>query len=360
MRTFNGKTARQIAAELQAKRTGDPSRGEVARRIHFGQFCRAELAAEPGKVLYDLGVNLSSMTVDAILSVDHDARYLVPEFFLEAIDQGFYASPWWTELMSGDVNVPNDYVNAPNFDIGSTEGPTEHGEGETISGDTISHSTRKVTLRKLARRLDVTYEAAQFSSIGQVIIWMRMFGAKLAQSMNSRAVERQVNGDDDAGTMAPATIGILSEADGFTYRDFLAVAMRLGKLGYPVTSVVADEEEMIDLLEIAEFKRLQAGAALTSLDLKTPVPAKVNAFCHAGVGSGKYMFSSQPFAAHSATCKPLTVETDKIITKQLETTVCSCIQDVVKLQRAATLIVDTSLVRVVGGANDFPAWMAAE
>jgi HK97 family phage major capsid protein len=350
-----GLSAYDIHMKMQAIRKG---KSGAARGITFSEFSKKELkGVDPEKVLYDLGVNLERMNVDNVMALDQSAHYIVPEVFIEAITKGFTATPWYAQLLMGEESLASKTVNAPYIEIDSGSAPSETGEGATIKEADITYGDRDVTIRKLARKITLTYEAIRLHKLTFVSRFLEQFGTRLGQSMNARTVERLVNGDQADGSMAPAIIGVASTIDGITYADIVRVLIRMGMLGYPIDCILADEDGINTLLNLEEFKKKSEGSPLINAKLMTPKPEDLLFVAHSGVGANKFLFGCSQSMALQGTVFPLEVESEKIISKQIENTVASITTDVINVERPARVLLDQSITYA---ANGFPAWMAAE
>jgi len=355
---FQGMTFEEMHHRMQAVRTGRD--GEGARAITLSEFAKSELGIEVGEMLQKMGVDLDRMTVEAVMAMDPSSRWILPEVFIEAITTGFKARPWYTQLVVRDEPVNNVTIKAPAIAMSESAAPAETDEGETIKEAEMSVSDRDVTIRKLARGIGLTYEAIRYHRLSFLALFLEQFGIKFGGLMNARAVERTVNGDQADGSMAPATIGVASTQDKLSWTDIVRVIVRMSALGYPVDSVIANEDGIVQLLTMEEFKKLMSGnpiikASLASLGIEFPTNWKF--FVHANAGANKFCFGCSSAMNAQATASPLEIEGEKIIRKQIVDTVASITTDIVNLNRTARVIVDQSLAYA---GNGFPTWMAAE
>jgi HK97 family phage major capsid protein len=358
---------RDIHFRMQAIRR--PAGELGGRGITFSKFARSPqaeggLGVEPEKVLYDLGVSLERMTVDMVMALDESTHWLVPEVFMEAITTGFKAVPWYSTCLVGEESFISRTITAPYFSMAaglSSADLLERGEGETVKEAEVTYGEREVKIREWARKITLTYNAIRLHRLSFVAVLLKQFGIKFGQLMNAATVERLVNGDQADGSMAPATIGVTSVQDGFTYDDLLRVFIRLGQLGYIADRIIANADGARKLLNMAEFKNRTQGAPLIQAALVAPLPQDVRIIPHAGVGAGKFLIGASSSMALQGTVFPLEVESDKIIAKRIEETVASITTDVINLMRDARVIVDEALLIGADGAvNGFPDWMAAE
>ncbi len=77
----------------------------------------------------------------------------------------------------------------------ATTDPAETVVAESIHEMDVSYGSRDCAIRKLARKISIPYEVIRFNTMSFVAISLQQFGIKLGGSMNSRVVDRLVNGD---------------------------------------------------------------------------------------------------------------------------------------------------------------------
>jgi hypothetical protein len=236
-------------------------------------------------------------------------------------------------------------------------------EGETVAGVAPTYGDRDVKLRELARKIDLPYKVIRQYSVSFVSSFLEQFGIQLGQTLNSRLVDRLVNGDQSDASQAAAVIGVNSVADGLVYEDLVTACVRMNALGYPVNKIVGPEAMIRKILKMTEFKDRVQGGPLVGIDPQdNPIPANLGMNAHAGVGASKICLVCTRAAMLQCTSMPMEVESDKIIAKRIEETVASITTDFVNLQRDARVIIDETVAfnETDGASGGFPTRMTAE
>ena len=303
--------------------------------------------------LYDeLQINPRIATIENLLTMAGDTLWLVPEVIRDAIRKGFVEAPIWPDLVAADEPVPSLAVRAPHIEI-SPAVMEEVAEGGTIPTGSVVYGDKTVNLFKQGVGIDVTYEVIKFSSINLLSVYLLDVGARLGALVTKQAILTQLNGDQADGSDSAAAIGVDDVQKTILYMDFLRIWTRMSRVGGAPDSLIANEDLVLTILAMEEFKRRYAGDTLLSANLKTPLPTEQNIFVNSNVTTGKVLFNNKSRGMVKVTAEPLMVEADRIIDRQIEKTVASVITGFVTLQRTGRAILDTALAYA---ENGWPTW----
>lgn len=364
---YAGLTARGLHEKLERIRKGEEEGFGAAQSFSFADLARIDQVS-PAKVLHDLGLNLEKMNVSMLLdSVHHDDRYIVPEFFYEFMYRGFKARPWYTRWCAGEENVSPDIIKMPHFNITDSAGPADTHQGADIEEATVSWGDRAVNIRKLARKMGFTYEQIKWMKLSMLQLFLNIWGLKFGQKMNARLIDRLVNGDSADFDMSASVIGVDSpkpDGDGRSYSDLSRVCVRLNALGYSPRRMAGSQTEIHKIVNMSEFKdRVVSNNTLIQIDQDdNPIPANLGLNSHGGVGASKIIVADPTVCMVQLTAIPFALETERIITKQIEIAVASIYSDFGCLQRDAKVVIDETVAfsETDGAVGGFPTYMTAE
>lgn len=283
------------------------------------------------------------------------ARYITPEVFLDPVMRGAVQSVFYPDLVVREIMVGQPTATMPKLEL-SDASVADSEEGATIEEGSVTYGSKDIRLKKQAKGIKLTYEALKFNTLDLVALFFEDFGRLLGSRLNGEAVLAVINGDQADGSEAAAVIGVEDMAKGIQYLDVLRVWLRLGLLGRRSTSIIGNEITAIEYLGLPEVKDKQfSGSALLPTMVKTPLPTDQDLYVSTKVAANQLIFQDSSASLVQLTAWPLMLEVEKIVSKQIEGTFASIYTGFAKLQRNASLVVDSS---ITFAANGFPAWMS--
>lgn len=337
-----------------------PAKLQGMRDVSLTQYLSAKYPAGCGKdgvfemdrLYAELGINPDTMTVHNLIDLDQDSRWLVPEIFRDAIRKGIRTSPFYNQLIASAENIAQPQYNMPFLDLSDSE-PKETGEGETISKGSISYGNKVVNIKKQAIGIDITYEAIAYTSLNLLSIYLQDVGVKLGHKLNNDAVNILVNGDQAGGSESAPTVGIKVPGT-LDYEDILHVWIRGTRLGRLYNRFVASEKLAQTIMMLPEFKEKQAGTPQQNINLNGVLPSQSTIFISSKLNDTQFLMVDPSFAMVQLTSSPLSVEGEKIVSKQIQSSYASITTGFANIFRDARVLIDTTLdVAVV----DFPVYM---
>lgn len=304
-------------------------------------------------VYNELGINPNVMTVEQLIDLDQDTKWIVPEIFRDAIRKGIRSSPNYTKLVAASETIAQPQQNMPYWNLSDAE-PKSVNQGETIPKGTVSYGSKLVTITKQGMGVSLTYEAIQFSSLNMLSIFLEDVGIKLGQKLDKALVDILVNGDQANGDESAAVIGVSNPVIGLLYKDLLYAWIRGSRLGRLYSTMVASEVSANTIMNLTEFKDKQAGTPQQSVVLNATIPSQSQIYLTGQISETQVILMDVARALVQLTATPLTVEGEKIISKQIQDTYASITTGFANIFRDARVIIDSSLDVAT---NDFPAYM---
>lgn len=281
-------------------------------------------------------------------------RFMSPEVYLDAQRLGLVQSTFYPDLIIREEPIPQPSVTIPSLDLSKAE-MKDSAEAATIEEGSVSYGSKEVKIKKKARGIKISYEAIMFNSLSLVQLFFQDAGAILGHTLNGMAVDTIVSGDVSGGGQAAAVIGVDNTTNGITWKDYVRVAIRGGLIGRTFSQIIANETTGNNHLNLSEVKNLQEGRPIFPVNLRTPLRLPTDLYVSPKVPTNQVVLQDPSMSLVQLTAMPLMVETEKIVSKQLEGSYASIMTGFAKLQRTASVIIDGSIAY---SGNQFPAWMA--
>ncbi len=306
-----------------------------------------------GHLYYELEINPSIMTVEQLIDLDQDSRWLVPEIFRDAIRKGLRTAPFFNKLIVGNESVAQPQVNMPYLNLSDAE-PADTAEAETISTGSVSYGYKTVSIGKQAIGIKISDEAVRYTKLSLLTIFLQDMGIKLGQKLNNSFINTMINGDLADLSEAAATIGVSNTTIGMTYEDVLRAWIRASRLGRQYGVIIAGEAMANRILNLTEFKDKQAGTPQQNIVVNEQLPSQSQLYVSAQVPDDQAILMDPKFSAVQLTSAPLAVEAERIVSKQISGSYASITTGFAVVFRDARVIIDQSLDIAT---NDFPSFM---
>lgn len=392
---FKGKVEGLMARLQERRKAGvDASLNDVLAEEFTGEGGQAATSQD---LMRELNVNVSRTTVDELMS-DADARHLMPEIihnavrkgmglaareqlrkvmaslsvtasdggnqrfmspevFLDPVMRGAVQNGFYQDLIVGEEPVSQPTVTIPKIEI-SDALMKETGEAATIEEGTVEYGSKDVKLTKLARGFKMTYEAIRYNRISLAAIFFADAGRILAHTLNGLAVTTLINGDQADGSEAADVVGVNDTDDKIAWYDLVRVANRLGLLGRNGTQLIVGEAMALHIRNLDEVKNLFYGVPLLGIQQMTGSTMPNQLFISGSVPANKAIINDPSASLVQLTSAPLMIESEKIISKQIEASYASITTGFAKLQRNASVVLDGGNAWVADTATDFASFMA--
>lgn len=295
---------------------------------------------------------LSSM--GPVISDGGSQRFMSPEVFLDPLRLGAVQSAFYQDLIVREETIPQPTATIPSINLSDAK-LIDSNEAATIEEGTVSYGSKDVKVTKLARGIGITYEAIQFNSLSLVQIFFEDAGRILGHTMNSKAIDQIVTGTYVGGTQGAAVVGVEDPVAGIQWIDLARVAIQFGLIGRTAIQAIGNATTGLNYIDLDEVKIKQfAGAPLLGTVLRSPFTLPEQLFISPAVPANQLILQDPSMSLIQLTAMPLMVETEKIVSKQLEKSYVSIMTGFAKLMRDASVIIDGS---IAFSGNGFPTWM---
>lgn len=319
--------------------------------ISLKRFLADTYGAEytPEKFYGELGIDLNGMTVEKMLSTDDLTRYLFPEVFRDAIVRGLDYTPIYGRLVTGEERIESTGLTMPKMDWTTIDQSEiqlrDTHEAATITeGEIMVWAEKTVNIRKKARGLKQTYESLMFTPIDLARVFFEELGVKLGADLDREAINVLLNGDQANGSESAPVIGA-GTANTLMYRDIARAWTRFRRLGRNSSIMLADEVDTLTILDMPEFQRtIPAGATtregVPNLNVVNPLPSSQDIYVTDAVPTGMLVLVDTARAMVQLTAMPLLIETEKIVSRQLNGEYVSIITGFANIFKDGRLVLD--------------------
>lgn len=324
---------------------------QQGKDVSLKQFLADTYGAEytPEKFYGELGIDLNGMTVEKMLNTSDLTRYLFPEVFRDAIVRGLEYTPIYGRLVTGNENIDSTGLTMPKMDwttIDQTELQLRDvNEGATITeGEIMVWSEKTVNIKKKGRGLRQTYESLMFTPIDLARVFFEELGVKLGADLDRDAIAVLLNGDQANGSESAPVIGAAT-ANTLLYKDIARAWTRFRRLGRNSSIMLASEADTLTILDMAEFQRTIFPGATTGnnvpdLRVVNPLPSSQDIYVTDAIPTGKIVLVDTARAMVQLTAMPLLIETDRIVSRQLNGEYVSIITGFANIFKDGRLVLD--------------------
>lgn len=359
----------RIYGPLQDYRNSDRGGKEISF-IDFAQTRAFNEANEPVGLLNtegnpitwddiwnDLGIDPSRITLENLLTTSgSDTQYLVPELVREFILLGLEADAGYRDLVAGTENVSSMVITMPWISMDNTD-PEAVAEAETIPESAMSWGHKTIELAKVGKAIHFSDELLLRCPLPLLQYWMRRFGTMLSAMLYTNGVSTMINGDQADSSDTCAVVGVESTTNGITFIDFLRAWIRARRIFMGWNNMVTSEAGAWSILQLDEFASPQGlGGTVVQIESRNRViPARMPHLISAELNDDQALLYDQARTMVFLVFRPLLVESERIIMRQIQGTAASLICGFATLERAARIILDGG--EAYSGAG-FPSYMA--
>ena len=272
-----------------------------------------------------------SDVVDKFFSTAESAA-LFPEYVARAIKSGMDESNILPDILAATTNINGmDYRSIVALN-GNNTAAADVIEGASIPETVIKTQENLIRLNKRGRLVVSSYEAVRFEKLDVFTLALKQVGASIISSHIADAVDVLINGDGNnnaAATVSAATPGTLA------YDDLVTL---WGKFDpYEMNTLLVSNADMQKILKLSEFKDPQTGLNFQATGkLSTPLGAKLIR-CSA-VPAGKIIGLDRRFALEMVKAGDITLDTDRLIDRQLERAAVTSIAGFAKIVNDAVYV----------------------
>lgn len=289
----------------------------------------------------DFGIDPSQVTLDNLLTSTGDLKYLAPEIVRDFILKGLQADGSYQEIVAGTESVDSMVVTTPWIEMTDTT-PEPIQETETIPYAGMRWGHKTIELSKKAKAIELSDELLLRVRLPILSYYMRRFGVMLSATLYNEAVQTLIAGDQTDGSDACAVIGVENVADGITFKDFLRAWIRCRRIAVNWDNMICSEAGAFKILQLDEFSKPQgAGSVVTQIDSRNRIiPSSVPQYISHLLGDNKVMLFDKAQGVVFLVFRPLLVESERIIMRQISGTACSIICGFSTIMQAGRVIID--------------------
>jgi hypothetical protein len=293
--------------------------------------------------------------LDNLLTASGDVKYLAPEIIRDFIVKGFEADATHTDIIAGTEAVDSMVVTTPWIEV-TDANPEAIEEAETIPQASIRWGHKTIELHKRGKAISFSDELLLRVRLPILQYYMRRFGVMLGKELFTEAVTTLVNGDQADGSDACAVIGVNSTSDGITFKDFLRAWIRSHRIAVNWTTMLTSENTGWEVLQLDEFSKPQGlGGVVTTVQSRNRViPATMGHFITHVLSDNQVMLLDQSLGVVFLVFRPLLVESDRIVMRQIQGTYCSIICGFSTVEPWGRIIIDKTKAF---SSNGFPSYM---
>lgn len=302
----------------------------------------------------ELGVDPMKDTIQLILDrQDESVRWLVPEIIRDAIRKGIINAPIHRDFIIREEATGQPVQTMPFWDMtGIPNEPKELGVAESMELGSIKYGSKQVRIGKSGIGIELADECIRYTAVSLLSLFLQDVGVKLGASLTKKAINTLLNGDQADGSEAAGVVGVAGAANSLTYADLIKVFVRGSLLNRKWTRCIGDESMINQLLNMAEFRNTDKfGNSELTLNVKTPVPRAIDAYCHSSMVAHKLLMVDPAVTMIQLTAVPLTVESERIVQRQVNGTYVSLTTGFAIVMRDGRLVLDTT------GQAAFPAFL---
>jgi hypothetical protein len=303
----------------------------------------------------DLGLDPSKLTMDNLLSISDDMRYLAPEVIRDFILKGLNADASYMDLVAGSENIGSLTVTSPWIRVKNEEA-LDTAEAETIAEADIEWGEKTIRLKKKAKAIHITDELMLSTPLPLLSYFLEKFGVMLSGSLYSEGMSVLINGDQTDGSDSCAIIGT-ETGTSTQFKDFLKAWIRARRIFMQWNNLVNNEATSFKIMQLSEFSTPQNnGGVVVNLDSRNRIiPSNMPHLIGSALGDDQSLLFDKTQSMLYLAFRGLTVESERIVMRQIQGTACSLIGGFSTIDRSARVIIDGTKTFA---ANGFPSYMA--
>ena len=258
----------------------------------------------------------NSDTIDKFFSSSQTA-VLFPEFIVRTIANGLDNSDTISAISAVRTKIDGLDYRSITSSMEDTSVTTYHiSEGGSIPEVNITLSNDLVTLHKYARMFVASYEALRFQKIGVFSIALRQIGDYIAYQQMGNAVDILLGGSDGNDECESFEL-----SSAITYSDLINLWSSFGQ--YNMTTILVNPSVLPQFLNMTEFRDAAAGLNFHATGkLITPFGAQI--IKTKQLPEDVIIALDKNAALETVQSGDITVDTDKLIDRQLERVAVSC------------------------------------
>jgi hypothetical protein len=164
-----------------------------------------------------------------------------------------------------------------------------------------------------------------FTPIDLAAIYFEELGTQLGSDLDAELVNIALNGDQADGSASSPVIGVTT-AGTLTYQDLSRAWIRFRKIGRTSSVMLMGEAEALTILGLPEFQKSANAAGAVApvngtqpptLNISNPLPTSQDILIHDAIPDGNIVLIDRTRAFVQLTAMPLLIESEKIVSRQV-------------------------------------------
>ncbi len=282
-------------------------------------------------------IDLMNCTIEKFFSSDPNAKWLFPDVVRDGVLSGLRHMPIHNRLVASEETADGNSYQIPYVDEAANESEEETldvAEGADIPESEIRYGDRIVVIGKKGRGIIASYEAMRRMKINMLQVHLKRIGQRIGIQLDNRCGEVLRLGN--AAESAPTEITVLTPGE-LTYEDLTMAFVELMDVrNFTPTNILASPTTKRKILNMPEFKDpLAFDFARTG---KTPAPMGMTLDALRNQPDNKVTVLDKQFAVAKVTENDVTVESDKLISKQWDRSYVTLNVDFAVLYKEARVV----------------------
>ena len=263
----------------------------------------------------------------------NDSSVLFPEFISRTVRIALEKESILPKLIATTTQIDSDTYKSIYMDTDESQKQLKRvSEGSKFPVVTLKTKEQEVNVFKFGVEMDTTYEAIRRKKIDIFAIALRQIASQIAVDQMQELINVLINGDGNNNAALSYTVGdatIKGTAGTIGYAEMVRFWATM-KNPYKMNALLANTNGIVDLLLIPEFKDPQAGFDFQKKgQLITPLGIGMDIADE--VPAGKIIGIDTRYAIEKVEEMGVTVESDKLIDRQISRTVISQVSGFAKL-----------------------------
>ncbi len=263
---------------------------------------------------------------------------LFPEFLSRAVKHGIESNNVLKHIVATTTkintltyhNILIDSSSSSDFEMNVVKKENNLPETKIKTNETT------IALSKCGRMLTTSYETIEFEKINSFVVALKQIGRCLCNSIVKNAIKILIEGNDEKTASEVVNVNQKNE---ISYSDLINMWSKFQT--YDLNTILVHPNVFLKIVQLKEFNQ-----PLTNLNFaetgvfSTPFGAKIVQTNLAPID--KIIFLDKNFALNQIIAKPITVEADKLIDKQIERTSIFTITGFAKIFKDACYVLNLS------------------
>lgn len=271
-----------------------------------------------------------------------ESSILFPEFISRTVRTALEKESILPKLIATTTEIDSDTYKSIYMDTDTSQKQLRRvAEGSKFPVTTLKTKEQEVNIYKFGVELDTTYEAIRRKKIDIFAIALRQIASQIAVDQLEEVVNVLINGDGNTNPAPSFTVGdstIKGTAGTIGYAEMVRFWATM-KRPYKMNALIADTNGIVDLLLIPEFKDPQAGFDFQK-NGQLITPLGINMDIVDEVPASKIIGIDTRYAIEKVQEMGVTVESDKLIDKQISRSVISQVSGFAKLFKEAANVLN--------------------